>query len=243
MSSLLAFLLLLCCSSLVSSGPTLRYQTSKSLNRLGSPLPGLDRSTNETKPGWTDPKEGGGRMLDWAVNGELGEPLNVIISGNSDPEILTLEGLKLYSNSLGYAEECLGMHYGRIHQADLGDGKGRKDEGFLGRQTYFPIFGTCWQSIIGGHHFRAWQQNTTAAWFLAVSKELDGGKNHMIVPDGYNIGRDWLVERAVAGTSWKGTYWEAEVEWHEGLLEPGRKGINHKIPQDGVTAILTVYRI
>ena len=24
-------------------------------------------------------------------------------------------------SSLGYGEECLGLHYGRIHQADLGD--------------------------------------------------------------------------------------------------------------------------
>lgn len=41
------------------------------------------------------------------------------------------------------------MHYGRIHNADLGDGQGQQEEQFLARQTYFPIFGTCWQSIVG----------------------------------------------------------------------------------------------
>ena len=55
-------------------------------------------------------------------------------------------------SSLGYAEECLGLHYGRIHQADLGDGQGLQDEQFLARQTYFPILGTCWQSLVGTFH-------------------------------------------------------------------------------------------
>ena len=46
----------------------------------------------------------------------------------------------------------------------------------------------------------------------------------MIVEDGYNLGRDWLVERAEAGTHFKGIWWKAEVEWREGLLEPGHQG-------------------
>lgn len=65
----------------------------------------------------------------------------------------------------------------------------------------------------------------------------------MIVPNGYNVGRDWFVERALDGTSWKGMWWQAEVEWHTGLLEPGHHNVNHNISQDGVTAVLTVYRI
>lgn len=72
--------------------------------------------------------------------------------------------------SIGYSEECLGLHYGNIHEADLGDGNGRTGEMFLARQYYFPIFGTCWESFAGGHHFRAWKQNGTAAnsgaWFI-----------------------------------------------------------------------------
>lgn len=53
------------------------------------------------------------------------------------------------SSSLGYAEECLGLHAGRLHQADLGDGKGPQDQEYLARQAYFPILGTCWQSLVG----------------------------------------------------------------------------------------------
>lgn len=62
------------------------------------------------------------------------------------------------------------MHYGKIHEADLGDGMGRKLEHMLVRQTYFPVGGTCWESVRGGHHFRAWRQNGTlansGAWFI-----------------------------------------------------------------------------
>jgi len=46
----------------------------------------------------------------------------------------------------------------------------------------------------------------------------------MIVPNGYNIGRDMLVERALEGSSWNDMSWVVEIEWREGLLEAGYKG-------------------
>ncbi len=83
-------------------------------------------------------------------------------------------------------------------------------------------------------------------------------KHHDIVPNGYNLGRDWLVNKAVSGSSWKGIWWKAHVEWRHGLLEEGKKGksddclpshtlsymtgVNHGIPQDGRVAILTILR-
>ena len=73
--------------------------------------------------------------------------------------------------SIGFAEECFNVHIGTIHKADLGDGLGKQPEAYLARQFYFPgpssSIGTCWESLVGGNHFRAWQQNTTKAWFLA----------------------------------------------------------------------------
>lgn len=57
-----------------------------------------------------------------------------------------------------------------------------------------------------------------------ASKEEHSQKNHMIVEDGYNLGRDWLVERAEAGSHFKGIWWRADIEWREGLLEPGHEG-------------------
>ena len=66
--------------------------------------------------------------------------------------------------SIGYSNECLGLHIGNIHNADLGDGNGRTPEMYLARQAYFPIWGTCWESVAGGHHFRAWRGTTPNAY-------------------------------------------------------------------------------
>ncbi|KAF8625920.1 hypothetical protein AX17_006646 [Amanita inopinata Kibby_2008] len=205
-------------------------------------------STETPQVGWYDPRINGGRFLDY-TNERFGEPLNVIISGLSDPFVLTDFGFAYYTKSLGYSAECLGLHYGDLHGADLGDGDGIKLEQVLARQYYFPIWGTCWESLagkyihqtsrcrahpkIGGHHFRAWKQNGTlansGAWFIGASKE--------------EARRDWLVDRAVAGGRWKGKWWKAEVEWRTDLIRAGKDGVNHGIPQDGRVAILTVHRL
>jgi hypothetical protein len=202
----------------------------------------------DVSQGWADPRINGGRLLDFTAP-FLGEPLNVILSGLSDPYVLTEEGFREYTKSIGYSNECLGLHIGAIHEADLGDGSGRMPEMYLARQAYFPVWGTCWESIAGGHHFRAWRQNGThadsGAWFIGASKEEHSQKRHKIVKDGYNLGRDWFVERALAGSHQKGhnVWWTAKVEWRTGLLEPGSKGVNHGIPQDGRVAVLTVLRV
>lgn len=60
---------------------------------------------------------------------------------------------------------------------------------------------------------------------IRASKELDSSKRHIISPDGYNIGRNWFVERAVLGGSWKGMWWKADVEWRTDLLKEGKKGL------------------
>ncbi|KAJ6584011.1 hypothetical protein DFH09DRAFT_1308717 [Mycena vulgaris] len=238
-----------------------------------------------TLAGWLDPRIGGGRLLDFTTK-TRGEPLNVILAGSSDPFVLTDEGFTTYVQSIGYAKECMGLHRGHIHLANLGDGDGRKPEGLLFRQHFrIPGWGTCWESLAGGHHFRAWRQNGTkgdsGAWFLGVSKEEDSSRGHTISANGYNLGRDWLVEQALLGSElwvpegvlsseatallrapaphaetapqpggwpWPGTggehlRWTAEVEWRAGLLEPGRRGVNHGIAQDGRVAILTVFRV
>ncbi|KAF9527501.1 hypothetical protein CPB83DRAFT_876342 [Crepidotus variabilis] len=196
--------------------------------------------------GWYDPRSLGGQLLDFTTPTH-GEPLNVIVSGLSDPDILTEAGFRDYAKSLGYSEECLGLHIGHIHEANLGDGDGKKLEMYLARQSYFPVWGTCWESLAGGQHFRAWKQNGTlansGAWFIGASKELDSRNHHTIVPDGYNLGRDWFVDKAIEGSHWKGKWWAAELEWRTDLLDEGSDGVNHGIPQDGRVAILRVFKI
>lgn len=46
----------------------------------------------------------------------------------------------------------------------------------------------------------------------------------MIAPDGYNLGRDWIVQAATAGTRYRNHWWTAEVEWRTDLLAPGSDG-------------------
>jgi hypothetical protein len=145
---------------------------------------------------------------------------------------------------------------------------------YLARQAYFPVWGTCWESVAGGHHFRAWRQNGThgdsGAWFIGyvhpstitpqlhptpgtppsshiyylfidacmqtkmyrASKEEPSQKRHKISKNGYNLGRDWFVERALAGSHWKGRqiWWRAEVEWRTDLIESGNKGASASSP-------------
>ncbi|KAF9028856.1 hypothetical protein BDP27DRAFT_1349938 [Rhodocollybia butyracea] len=198
---------------------------------------------------YIDPRIGGGRFLDFTTP-HKGEPLNVIISGKSDPSVLSEDGFTNYARSLGFSNECLGLHFGAIHQADLGDGNGKINEQLLAREYSFggPVLGTCWESLAGGNHFRAWKQNGTSApsgaWFLGVSKEENSGKHHEIVPNGYNLGRDFLISQAVSSpTHWNSIWWRTEVELVEGLLNPGKDGVNHGIEQDGLVAVLTVTRI
>jgi hypothetical protein len=61
----------------------------------------------------------------------LGEPLNRIISNESDPRVLQptmLEGgLYNYFEAFRYGGECLGLHMGNKQVADLGDGTGNRE--------------------------------------------------------------------------------------------------------------------
>ena len=58
-----------------------------------------------------------------------------------------------FPRSIGYSKECLGLHMGALHGADLGDGDGTKLQQVIARQHYFPIWGTCWQSLAGESHY------------------------------------------------------------------------------------------
>lgn len=92
--------------------------------------------------------------------------------------------------------ECFGLHGGALQTANLGDGNGWVNQLIELRQDFgipFILGGTCWESLLGGKHFRVYRQNgplaNSGALFLASSKEMSIAKHHMIVPDGYNINR------------------------------------------------------
>lgn len=205
----------------------------------------------EWRKGWVDPAEHDGSMLDVVGNG-FREPINVILSGASHSSILSDQGLLDYARSIGFSFECLHIHLGGLQYANLGDGQGYVPQLYEYRSIFSPHspgawIGACWESVAGGNHFRVWRQNgtkaDTGAWFLAVSQEEDVSQSHTISPDGYDKGRDLLVKAATKGSAFQGKHWKASVEWKEGLLKPGRHGINHNISIDGRVAILTVEKI
>ncbi|KAL0574630.1 hypothetical protein V5O48_007326 [Marasmius crinis-equi] len=198
----------------------------------------------ESKVDFYNPKSNGGSMLNDAGGG-YGEPLNVIISGQSSPEVLTDDGIVNYARAIGFSTECIGIHLGDPQSANLGDGNGWVNQTVELRQDYGdPIFGTCLESAIGGNHFRVYRQNGAAApsgaLFLAVSKEENVINHHTIVPDGYNIGRDDLIGRALGMKTYKGKTYFTFGRNMTGLLEPGSVGVNHGIATDGITTVLTV---
>ncbi|KZV73142.1 hypothetical protein PENSPDRAFT_733127 [Peniophora sp. CONT] len=191
-----------------------------------------------------NPADNGGSMLDVAA-APLGEPLNVIVSGLSSADVLTVDGLTNYAKAIGFSTECLGIHLGNPQTADLGDGQGQVDQLLELRQDYGDAtLGTCLESAIGGNHFRAWKQNGTlansGAMLLAASKEKDASNNHDIVDNGYDIGRDQLVENAIGTTSFGGITYSTTAENITGLLPVGTAGINHDIAIDGIVTLLTV---
>ncbi|KAF9527283.1 hypothetical protein CPB83DRAFT_815609 [Crepidotus variabilis] len=190
-----------------------------------------------------DPRSRGGSLLDQSAG--LGEPLNVIISGKSSPEVLTKDGFNDFAEAIGFSEECFGIHKGDPQLSDLGDGHGPLGEMEVLRENFGnPVFGTCFETLEGGNHLRVWQQNgpdaNSGALFLAVSQEEDLGESHTISPDGYNVGRDKFVAAAVGTHRYLFTTYTTTAEKVPGLLNPGTDGINHGISQDGVVILLTV---
>jgi len=188
---------------------------------------------------YVNPADNGGSQLDASAG--LGEPLNVIVSGLSSPEVLSTKGIENWARSFGFSTECLGFHLGGPQQANLGDGLGWTNETAVLRWDYDNAMdGSCLESFTGGNHFRFWQQATTGAYFLAVSVEQWVGQHHNIVPDGYDLGRDSLVVRATGNTTFGTNQYTTTSYWVTGLLQPGVEGINHNISIDGRVAVVTV---
>ncbi|KAH9024516.1 hypothetical protein EDB85DRAFT_2150475 [Lactarius pseudohatsudake] len=187
---------------------------------------------------FVNPTLAGGSLLDRATP-TLGEPLNVIISGLSSPEVLSDAGFLSFANAIGFATDCLGIHFGASYAANLGDGHGYVNQTLELRQDFGNrAIGSCLEGLVGGNHLRLFRQNgptaNTGALFLAVSQEENpfGGT---ISPDGYDIGRDKFVEGALEAPGY-----DTVAQNITGLLAPGSTGINHGIATDGVVVLLTV---
>jgi len=227
------------------------------------------RSTSTRKVpegGFYNPLDSGGSLLTQVpVTFPMGqgEPVNTIISGASDAEVLVDAeingGLRNYFSSLGFSSECLGQHSGEHQAADLGDGNGYQNETAVIRWNYGdPQLGSCKETIQGGNHFRYWVQNgpnaNSGAIFMAVSYEKPIAEQHDIVVDGYNLGRDYLIGNLTgttiptrnltitvtysASSSFNGYTYQTDVKYMSGMLPNTNDGINHNITvgADGINS-------
>ncbi|GAA5958376.1 hypothetical protein JCM21900_000894 [Sporobolomyces salmonicolor] len=205
--------------------------------------------------GYYNPTDNGGSWLTLAQNtypAGLGEPINLVVSADSDRLLMTDEGFFDYAESLQFSGECLGQTGGDRQAANLGDGNGEHNQTTLLRFNYGdPTLGTCYETINGGSHFRVWRQNGTeansGAWFLAASVEQNLTLQHGIVDDGYDRGRDTVVQAAIAPGGTKSpltnrtfttTVSNASGPGYYANISTDQ--INHGIATDGIVAILTV---
>ena len=213
--------------SLIEEVSEVTYGGQTSIPEFPTPSATSDKLVDVNQYGFVDPRIYSGTSFDLVGNG-LHEPLNVIISSLSSPTILTRKGLQSYLRSLSFDRECLNLHAGGYQKGYI-DPRGWRNQEFIYRQVYTPldhVFGTCIESLVGGNHIRAWQQEGSGAWFLATSKEMDANKNHMIVPNGYNVGRNELVKQALGKgkdgkTSFMWMRYKTSVEFVSGLMPQG----------------------
>lgn len=232
--------------TLIAEVTEVTYGQQTSIPMFPTPSSTIAGDVHVNQYGFVDPRLYSGTSFDLVGDG-LHEPLNVIVSSHSSPAILTRKGLQNYCRSLDFDRECLGLHAGGYQKAYI-DPRGWRDQEFIYRQVYTPldhVFGTCIESLVGGNHIRAWQQQGSGAWFLATSREETASKHHMIVPNGYNVGRNELVRQALGKakdgrTSFMLTRYKTEVQFVAGLMPQGVQGVNHDIAVDGLTAVLTV---
>jgi len=177
--------------------------------------------------------------------------------------------LRNYWLSFEYAGECLGQHAGSDQAANLGDGNGVLNETDEIRYDYGDAqLGTCTETINGGGHFRYWTQNgkdaNSGAIFMASSYEEPLVDEHDIIPNGYNLGRDWIIgnitgttiptlnltnSSTYSGTTSYGGYtYSTSVKYISGLLNNTSDGVNHNLTvmtpdsnaTDGLVALLEV---
>ncbi|KAF5390130.1 hypothetical protein D9757_003789 [Collybiopsis confluens] len=174
--------------------------------------------------------------------------LQVIISGQSSPAVLTVDGIINFAKAIGFSTECLGIHQGAPQSANLGDGNGWVNQTVELREDYGDsVLGTCLESLIGGNHFRVFIQNgtehPTGALFLAVSTEENVTQGHTTALDGYDTGRDLFTAAAINNggtTSFGGTTYSTAGQNITGMIQPGSTGIEDGIATDGIITLLKV---
>ncbi|CCM03680.1 uncharacterized protein FIBRA_05824 [Fibroporia radiculosa] len=256
MASTSAWLFLMLCPSLFSY---VYAAPDEHLHARGAPPTPFWRRSSVPSVGFYNPTSNGGQWLtqvqDTYPPGQ-GEPINVVISGDSDTAVLQNQeingGLLNYFISFGYSTECLGQHQGAPQAANLGDGLNFVNQTAEIRWDYGnPELGTCEETIEGGSHFRYWSQDGSQAdsnaVFMASSYELPETDQHNIIFNGYNLGRDWLVGNVTnqtqiinstlltnsseytGKTAYGGYTYQTTAKYYSGFLPNTSYGVNHNL--------------
>lgn len=207
------------------------------------PSSSFARRQSSSSQGYVSPATNGGSMLTGS-----NEPLNIIVSGNSDSGVLNQAGFEEFARSIYFSPgSCLNISEGGYQTANLGDGNGAKPQTNIFRYNYKQgDGGSCIESLKGGNHFRYWIQNGSAAdtnaIFIAASVELNSTLHHTIAPNGYDDGRDEFVGNATAGTLTSPGGFQYTVSKTTNTLLNGISAsqINHDIGIDGVVDVLTI---
>lgn len=188
---------------------------------------------------YASPSSHGGKILT-----NQSEPLNVIISGTSDPAVLSPDGFAAYVSSLKFDPDSFAGQSSNndAQQANLGDGNGWMNQTGLYRKTPALM-----EVLQGGNHFRYWVQNgkkaNTGAIFIVASIEMGLKQHHNIVPNGYDLGRDQLVGNATQAPTHSNTteYTTKLLSMDTSLMQGVSKNdLNHKIATDGKVAVLEI---
>ncbi|KAG2174089.1 hypothetical protein INT44_000203 [Umbelopsis vinacea] len=197
-----------------------------------------------------NPNTGATNMKAYVVGGTAYEPVNVIVSGLSAGSVSNSNdavkgGILSWLQAINFDKECLGLHAGGYQGFDSGDGRGFVNQTFIYRQNYDDPsgVGSCTESLIGGQHVRGYYQTTSGAWFLGASQEQPATENHNIVPNGYDLGRNYVAKNAlVGGKGFDGcVYGPATVVDITGLVSANDgSGYNHDIGTDGIVKLITV---
>nr|XP_019014294.1 uncharacterized protein I206_00376 [Kwoniella pini CBS 10737]OCF53075.1 hypothetical protein I206_00376 [Kwoniella pini CBS 10737] len=227
---------------------------------------------SKTYNGFEVPSANNGSMLTYTLNTfppNLGEPLNVIISNQSDPRVLIETmwegGLYNYLEAAAFGGQCLGLQMGDEQQSNLGDGNKNQTQKSLLRYQYFhnQFLGTCLETLYGGNHIRVFKQETSGAFFLSSSTEEDSTRNHALGLNAYDNGRDFFIGNATnvvieghpdtnttftGEISKRGWKYRTTVNYVDDLVPANKSRWNHYVGvqaigggvSDGLVAVLTV---
>ncbi|WWD22301.1 hypothetical protein CI109_106792 [Kwoniella shandongensis] len=174
-------------------------------------------------------------------------------------------GIYNYLAGAGFDGECFGLHMGGLQNLNLGDGNGNQTQMAILRYQYFhdPFLGSCLESIYGGNHVRIFKQQTSGAYFLATSAEMDSTTHHNLGWDAYDLGRNNFIgnctdvaipENVTINSTFVGDIiqdgwrYTTNVTFTDGLLPQNRTFWNHYAQvqkvggavSDGLVAVLEI---